>query len=97
MSKVLLGAALEALSRIVHHRRRSALNLATEVEIPTLVHGIVDLIGQGTRPLPNLQVLKIFREVHVVTFYLPLFTNALAAGSLELGAWSPKQIRLTDY
>ena len=55
---------------VVHHRRLRALNLATEVKIPTLLHRIVDLIGEGTRPLPNLQILKVFRKVHVVTFYL---------------------------
>lgn len=75
---------------VVHHRRRRALNLTTEVEIPTLVRGIVDLIGEGTRSLPNLQVLEVLRKVHVVglgaisgcsppvpsTFYVSLFTNA---------------------
>ena len=70
----MVAASRSICTAVVHHRRRSALNLATEVEIPTLVHGIVDLIGQGTRPLPNLQVLKIFRKVHAVTFYFLPFT-----------------------
>ena len=39
---------------VVHHRRLRALNLATEVKIPALCHRIIDLIGQRSRPLPNL-------------------------------------------
>lgn len=73
MSEVFLGAALKPFGRVVHHRRGSALNLATEVEIPTLLHRIVDFIGEGTRPLPDLQILKILRKIHVSTFYLFTF------------------------
>jgi len=34
---------------VVHGRRRRALNLTAEAEIPTLCHRIVDPIGEGTR------------------------------------------------
>jgi hypothetical protein len=56
---------------VVYRRRRCTLNLATEVKIPTLCHRIVDLIGEGTRPLPNLQVLDIFGKIHAVCPGLP--------------------------
>jgi hypothetical protein len=54
---------------VIHHRRRGTLNLAAEVKVPKLAHGIVDLIGEGTCPMPDLQVLKILRKIHVAAFY----------------------------
>ena len=81
-------------AKIVHHRSRRALNLATEVKIPTLVHGIVDLIGQGPRPLPNFQILKILCKIHAVTFYFLPATFYQRFSGREPGARS-KEIEST--
>jgi hypothetical protein len=48
----------------------SRLQPTVAYSIPTLLHHIVDFIAESTRPLPNLQILKILREIHVPTFYL---------------------------
>ena len=65
MREVLLGAALEALGDIVHHGRRSALNLISKRIVLAGTHGIVDGVSQRPRALPHFQVFKTFREAHV--------------------------------
>jgi len=75
MSEILFCAALKAFADVVHHRDGRTLDLALEIEITEFLRRIVNAITKNPGVLPNLQVLEVLSEAHIVTRHTLLVTR----------------------